>query len=937
MSPLAITEVGDIPLEEVNSVLVNNPGQNIRNATANASIGKGQVVQKNYVLNDTGALKKKLRHETRKDPFNLGTEARNGSSMVVEMKTSFFEHVKSEFIKELITQDGIKNVDNAIGAIANTEKSGEAFVEYSLDITFTVKEKVHAVKLTAYTTTCRIMFQPIGEPAHTKVQHSNKSIPRYFADTYFLPWCEKAFEKKNYDEKEILDAIRNEIKRLDLTKVVSRKGNLTRNRVASLPNSESKCVARGCKYTGLNSNNKTAVGVCAKCGSFEHFECSKTKQEERDDILRGTQKYFCSICFSNNPSMIAFESLDSSKEAGPGSDNSSDSVLYKPSASDVPPPPPVPVEAVVKYKCRNCNFEAGTQEELKEHDVEHHTFECNICRETFTNTSEVEAHVEQKHKQEEYNCSDCTHSYKSKDELNIHVEKEHDMQVTYHCTRCDNIFTTQSDLQAHTVSNHSSKCPLCDQTFTDNEDFLKHMKTEHAPSCDICNIRFENKELLQKHIEKEHISSNIRECSSCNEKFRNNDLFEQHMKTTHILEQAFKCAHCDEEFATEKELDGHVENVHTMNVDPFECRICNFTGKTVEVMQNHIIEKHYHTDENNQFTCDECVYKCDTRRQLKKHFEEHHGDICPVDNQNKPSNNEIKLKEELKLLKKSFQRLESMYQDAQEEANNVKSEYEAKIMEANDRVRTITAENEALKEKVDILFKLGRSYINQKENTSSNDHKRVETDNKQALNTSEEEIETVTIDDNGVEDLQTWTQNKMRGFKRTGPSSDPVRNNSVGSKKPEQHHIPRPPPTITVSSPSSPAAPSSPSTTPRQTVDSREVSHNPHKNSHETRMSRSPRYCHYFVNYGQCSFEERTGQKCKFEHRQAPMCNSGTSCTKTKCMFMHPKPSENSRRNNFLGQFIPPWNIINPWMNQMQTPWNIPPMQWNTGANQFQN
>ena len=46
----------------------------------------------------------------------------------------------------------------------------------------------------------------------------------------------------------------------------------------------------------------------------------------------------------------------------------------------------------------------------------------------------------------------------------------------------------------------------------------------------------------------------------------------------------------------------------------------------------------------------------------------------------------------------------------------VKSDYGAKLIEANDKYRTVKAENEELKEKVDVLFKLGRSYINRKDN-----------------------------------------------------------------------------------------------------------------------------------------------------------------------------------------------------------------------------
>ena len=47
-----------------------------------------------------------------------------------------------------------------------------------------------------------------------------------------------------------------------------------------------------------------------------------------------------------------------------------------------------------------------------------------------------------------------------------------------------------------------------------------------------------------------------------------------------------------------------------------------------------------------------------------------------------------------------------MYHEALEENNNLKSEYEAKLMTANDNLTTATEENEALEEKVDILFKV---------------------------------------------------------------------------------------------------------------------------------------------------------------------------------------------------------------------------------------
>ena len=45
----------------------------------------------------------------------------------------------------------------------------------------------------------------------------------------------------------------------------------------------------------------------------------------------------------------------------------------------------------------------------------------------------------------------------------------------------------------------------------------------------------------------------------------------------------------------------------------------------------------------------------------------------------------------------------------------MKSEYTAKLLEATEKYRVTLQENEELKEKVEILFKLGRGYIDKTE------------------------------------------------------------------------------------------------------------------------------------------------------------------------------------------------------------------------------
>ena len=120
----------------------------------------------------------------------------------------------------------------------------------------------------------------------------------YFVDTFLIPWCSKAIESKVFNDKlsaVYIAAINEEIRRIESSKVDLKKSN--RNSSVSGEITDAKCVSRGCSFQGLNPNNKAAVGVCAKCCSFEHFACVKIKAEHKEDILKGIMRYYCSEYF----------------------------------------------------------------------------------------------------------------------------------------------------------------------------------------------------------------------------------------------------------------------------------------------------------------------------------------------------------------------------------------------------------------------------------------------------------------------------------------------------------------------------------------------------------------------------------------------------------------------------------------------------------------
>ena len=72
---------GGIPKPKSVSLLPSFPNQKSLKA-AEVKKKAGKVVQRNYVLNDVGALKKKVKHEARKTEYEIGTEAKDGSNIM---------------------------------------------------------------------------------------------------------------------------------------------------------------------------------------------------------------------------------------------------------------------------------------------------------------------------------------------------------------------------------------------------------------------------------------------------------------------------------------------------------------------------------------------------------------------------------------------------------------------------------------------------------------------------------------------------------------------------------------------------------------------------------------------------------------------------------------------------------------------------------------
>ena len=259
-------------------------------------------------------------------------------------------------------------------------------------------------------------------------------------------------------------------------------------------------------------------------------------------------------------------------------------------------------------------------------------------------------------------------------------------------------------MKVHTDENHTFKCKSCDTTTFTQDDLKQHTVMSHTFTCPSCEQTFCEPTELDAHKANTH----------------------PHM-----------CVICFKELGDKGDLTRHIEDCHT-----YICDVCGYMAISEDIMENHILERHARPDSDGEYKCEDCEYQSKDKTNYGKHYKETHGSKAKnavVDTNGKKTN------EEYRILKNNFERLEAMYQDSLEENNKVKSEYEARLIQANDNYDVVKSENEVLKEKVDVLFKLGRSYINNKskqDNANNREHINVQ-------ETKEDEIQVLpTVEEN---------------------------------------------------------------------------------------------------------------------------------------------------------------------------------------------
>jgi hypothetical protein len=326
---------------------------------------------------------------------------------------------------------------------------------------------------------------------------------------------------------------------------------------------------------------------------------------------------------------------------------------------------------VKTYCCCKCSlyFKTKEQELIHRREIHRNGYQCIVCRMNCKSSHMLRLHSREKHANEVFGCEynfRCVKYFMSKEERNAHVAKVHKSQSnSMQCIYCKK-FICKKGFAAHMKIFHNSvaiRCEysmLCCAYFHSEEERSKHYDEVHESvtlnrvRCNICKLLVSANN-YSRHLFIRHkvntISGKMAKCPYC-ETLVFYCLMEQHVNQNH-KSIVIKCSfNCGKFFVNEQERQEHILNFHStdrnVKTKCFYCRKmvkhhlkhiqykhskiairCNYPRcvtyfHSQEEKKMHFEERHWWSEELEQFRCSKCAFKCMARSTLKSHVKAIH-------------------------------------------------------------------------------------------------------------------------------------------------------------------------------------------------------------------------------------------------------------------------------------------------------------------------
>lgn len=242
---------------------------------------------------------------------------------------------------------------------------------------------------------------------------------------------------------------------------------------------------------------------------------------------------------------------------------------------------------------------------------------CNLCKETFSSDAQIIAHLIQKHKLH-YNedvdlclsvfsladlkCLDCNTSFKMYKHLVEHMNRSHPISC-FICNECGQKFSKKIYLSTHLRIHHkkSYTCSKCSDIFLSNSELQRHRKNAHVSTCIICLKAFSCDARRLKHMKFEHKIEGA-ECGFCHRVMRTKQGFLRHAAQCKEAAVKSNSVIVDDEGKKESIVDirNGIASVFNMTtalpfkyfMNRFRCFYCSKDFQDCEDLKQHTIGNH---------------------------------------------------------------------------------------------------------------------------------------------------------------------------------------------------------------------------------------------------------------------------------------------------------------------------------------------------------
>ena len=197
------------------------------------------------------------------------------------------------------------------------------------------------------------------------------------------------------------------------------------------------------------------------------------------------------------------------------------------------------------------------------------------------------------------------------------------------CLKCNDMCKDLWQLRSHVGQAHPCSrehfCKVCPYSTNQQQRLLTHMLKHKEIFCGLCDFSTTNNSIFHLHTQTCNFKKAFT-CSTCNITFTSFYTYKQHMTSLHNDNSTKQCPECMFTCQSTKELNQHIQ-LHQWKV----CQVCPFLAPSQEALILHISEVHSVFEENS-WVCSVCRHTEQSSEQLAHHFNTHVPDFfhCPI-------------------------------------------------------------------------------------------------------------------------------------------------------------------------------------------------------------------------------------------------------------------------------------------------------------------